>query len=323
MNRFRIWLSLGLLVFMAGCTDSESVTQPATKSISSYRQNEQLLWPGGAPDAKDIPNNEIYKDGHISNVSIPTLTAFYPPAEIATDAAVIICPGGGYRILSIEKEGSDIAKWLNSFGVTAFVLKYRLTTPNGTGYHYPAQFNDLKRAIRTLRNSAKDFKIDPQKIGVIGFSAGGHLSSTVGTHFESGDKNASDVIERVSCRPDFMILIYPHISLTDAGTSQSYVTNLLGKEYKPELPDYLSNEKQVTKQTPPTFLVHASDDQIVPPEPTVDFYLAMRKAGVKGQLHIFEKAGHGFGLAKEKGPAENWPALCEQWIKGMDILKDP
>lgn len=283
-------------------------------NIFSFKQTEQMLWPKGAPDAKDIPDTEYYENGRILKVHISTLTTFYPPVEVANDSAVIICPGGGYRSLSIDKEGYEIARWLNSLGVTAFVLKYRLTRPDGTGYQYPAQLNDLKRAIRIVRSNAKALNIDPEKIGAIGFSAGGHLVSTLGTHFDKGRKDAIDFVEQVSSRPDFMMLIYPHISLTDTGTHPSYVSNLLGDDYEPKLAEFLSNEKQVTGQTPQAFLVHARDDNIVPFEHSVDFYMAMQRAGVGGQLHIFEKGGHGFGLGKATGPVKSWPDLCKDWI---------
>jgi acetyl esterase/lipase len=246
------------------------------------------------------------------------LTAFYPRAEIASDRAVIICPGGGYRLLSIDKEGYHIARWLNSLGITAYVLKYRLTRPDGTGYHYPAQLNDLKKAIQTVRHHAGDYHINPRKIGVMGFSAGGHLASTLGTHFDSGQDDAFGPVAGVSCRPDFMILVYPHISLTDPGTGQSYRSNLLGADYDPELPLLLSNEKQVTDQTPPTFLVHAHDDKTVPSTPSVDFYLALREAGVSAQLHVFDKGGHGFGLGERFEGAKHWPRLCQDWMAGLD-----
>lgn len=284
----------------------------------SARHKELILWPEGAPDARDVPDTEVYEKGRISNVHRPTLTAFHPPAEIANGRAVIICPGGGYRILSIDKEGYQIAQWLNAQGITAFVLKYRLTRPDGTGYHYPAQLNDLKRALQTVRIHADEYRIDPKKIGVMGFSAGGHLASTLGTHFELGEDHLADPVARASCRPDFMILVYPHISLTDPGTDESYRRNLLGADYDPAMPMRLSNEKQVTAQTPPTFIVHAHDDTVVPPLPSVEFYLALREAGVPAELHVFDTGGHGFGLAEQFEGTKNWPALCEDWMAGLD-----
>ncbi|NQV31382.1 MAG: alpha/beta hydrolase fold domain-containing protein [Phycisphaeraceae bacterium] len=287
--------------------------------LCSARHTEQILWPAGAPDARDVPDTEVYEKGQISNVHRPTLTAFYPHTDIANGRAVIICPGGGYRVLSIEKEGYQIARWLNEQGITAFVLKYRLTRPDGTGYHYPAQLNDLKKAIQTVRHHASDYHADPKKIGVMGFSAGGHLASTLGTHFDSGEDEATDPVSRVRNRPDFMILVYPHISLTDPGTSQSYVSNLLGAHYEAELPEFLSNEKQVTDQTPRTFLVHAHDDRTVPSIPSVEFYLALRRAGVSAELHVFDTGGHGFGLGERFEGVKHWPSLCQDWLAGLDL----
>ena len=286
--------------------------------LGSARHTERILWPQGAPDAREVANTEVYRDGRITNVHCPTLTAFYPLPDVAGDRAVIICPGGGYRSLSIEKEGYRIAQWLNTQGITAYVLKYRLTRPDGTGYHYPAQLNDLKKAIRVVRSHASDCHIDPQKIGVLGFSAGGHLASTIGTHFDLGHEDAACLEMRTSCRPDFMILVYPHISLTDPGTGESYRSNLLGQDYDPSLPEFLSNEKQVTRHTPPTFLVHANDDKTVPPDPSVDFYLALRRSDVSAELHVFDQGGHGFGLGERLGSGKNWPRLCEDWMAGLN-----
>lgn len=286
--------------------------------LCSARHAELILWPEGAPDAREVPDTEVYDKGRISDVHRPTLTAFYPRAEIANHRAVIICPGGGYRFLSIDKEGYHIARWLNSQGITAFVLKYRLTRSDGTGYHYPAQLNDLKKAIRTVRHHADECHIDPQQIGVMGFSAGGHLASTLGTHFDSGEENATDPVARVSCRPDFMVLVYAHISLTDPGTGESYRSNLLGEEYDPALPAFLSNEKQVSDQTPRTFLVHAHDDKTVPSIPSVQFYLALREAGVPAELHVFDRGGHGFGLGEQFEGVKHWPELCQDWMAGLD-----
>jgi len=293
------------------------VSTDKSHGLDSFRHKEQMLWPDGAPDAKDLPDTETLTNGHIANVHISTITPFCPPKALANGRAVIICPGGGYRVLAIDKEGTRIAKWLNSLGIAAFVLKYRLTGPDGLGYHYPAQLNDLKKAIQIVRSRAQEYHIDPHKVGVMGFSAGGHLASTLGTHFDEGNRRAADPVARINTRPDFMILVYPHISLIDPGTSQSYVTNLLGLRYDPRLPTFLSNETRVSSRTPPTFLVHAQDDKTVPCLHSIDFYTAMLKAGVPGQLHLFEEGAHGFGLGETMDSVKHWPDLCAQWLAGL------
>jgi acetyl esterase/lipase len=326
----RLFLAIIVFIGCMGCSESPNTVELSrfqeirpvdteeNPGLDSFQHKELLLWPNGAPDAKDLPDTETLTNGHIANVHISTITPFCPPKTLTNGRTVIICPGGGYRVLAIDKEGYAIAKWLNSLGITAFVLKYRLTGPEGLGYHYPAQLNDLKKAIQIVRSRAQEYHIDPHKVGVMGFSAGGHLASTLGTHFDEGNRRATDPVARINTRPDFMILVYPHISLIDPGTSQSYVTNLLGLRYDPRLPTFLSNETRVNSHTPPTFLVHAQDDTTVPCLHSIDFYTAMVKAGVPGQLHLFEKGGHGFGLAETMASVKHWPDLCAQWLAGLD-----
>jgi len=257
-----------------------------------------LLWPDGAPGA-------VGKEP----VDIPTLTPYLPLKEKATGAAVIVCPGGGYDHLA-NHEGAPVAEWLNSIGISAFVLKYRL----GSRYHHPAPLQDAARAIRMIRARAADWKIDPERIGIIGFSAGGHLASTIATHFDTGKQNARDPIERVSSRPDLEILIYPVITMrekTHAGSKK----NLLGDNPLPELIALLSNDEQVTKETPPAFLVHAMTDPGVPVENTLLFAAALRKAGVPYELHLFERGPHGFGLGGNDPILSSWPARCADWLR--------
>ncbi|MBV9923391.1 MAG: alpha/beta hydrolase [Acidobacteria bacterium] len=275
-------------------------------SFSRARAAEPFpLWPQGAPGALGKTPEDV-----------PTLTPYLAPKEKATGAAIVICPGGGYGHLSLEHEGSAVAAWLNSVGVTAFVLKYRL----GPRYHHPSMLQDAARAVRTVRARAAEWGLDRERVGILGFSAGGHLASTAGTHFDVGRADATDPIERVSSRPNLMILIYPVITmreLTHAGSKK----NLLGENPTPELVALLSNEEQVTKETPPTFLVHTMTDAAVPVENTLMFVAALRKAGVPFELHLYERGPHGFGLgtARDNKPADpilsTWPAHAADWLR--------
>jgi acetyl esterase/lipase len=269
------------------------------------KPQEILLWPQGAPGA--VGNEDKDK---------PTLTVFLPQAHKANGAAVVICPGGGYGFLAVDHEGKQIAEWLNSIGVAGFMLKYRLAPR----YHHPSPLEDAKKAMRIVRAGAKEWKVDPKRIGIWGFSAGGHLASTVGTHFDNGKPDAEDPVERVSCRPDFMILAYPVISMEPGTTHSGSRVNLIGKNPDPKLVENLSNEKQVTEQTPPTFLFHTTTDSAVLPENSVQFYLALRKAKVPAELHIFEKGPHGVGLAPKDPVLSTWKDRLEAWMRGRKIV---
>jgi acetyl esterase/lipase len=272
------------------------------------------LWPHGAPGAQ---GTDPVRD-------VPTLTIWLPRPETATGAAVVVCPGGGYAMLADNHEGKQIAEWLNSLGVAAFVLKYRL----GPRYHHPAMLQDAMRAIRTVRARASEWGVDPARIAIMGFSAGGHLASTAGTHFHPGRADADDPIERVSSRPDRMILVYPVIALATPYGHGGSLRNLLGESPAAELVESVSNERQVTKDTPPAFLAHTNADRPVPAENSILFALALRKAGVPVELHLFERGPHGLGLgdgiAQLKVPAEPsfraWPKLCETWLKNQGFL---
>ncbi len=243
-----------------------------------------------------------------------------PPVSsaVAVPTAVIILPGGGYGGLAMDHEGSQIADWYNNMGVTAFILKYRM---HGTGHMHPVPMMDGQRAIRTVRARAKEWNIDPTRIGVMGFSAGGHLASTLGTHFDAGDTKNDDPIERVGCRPDFLILCYPVISTTADYAHKGSVRNLLGPNPAPKLLENLSNDKQVTPETPPTFIFQTSEDTGVPAENCIAFYLALHKAGAPAEMHIFESGPHGVGLAKDRGATSKWPELCQAWLKAHGWLK--
>jgi acetyl esterase/lipase len=266
--------------------------------VNAASETVIVLWPGGAPGAA---GNEP--------VDIPTLTPYFPPKDKMTGAAIIICPGGGYAHLA-DHEGRPVAEWLNTLGVTAFVLKYRL----GPRYHHPAPMQDAARAIRIVRARAAEWGLDPQRIGILGFSAGGHLASTAGTHFDSGKTEAQDVIERVSSKPNLMILIYPVITMRDM-THAGSKKNLLGDQPSPELVALLSNEEQVTKETPPTFLVHTMNDSAVPVENSLLFVSALRKAGVPFEFHLYERGPHGFGLGGKDPILATWPDRCADWLR--------
>jgi acetyl esterase/lipase len=263
-----------------------------------------LLWSGGAPGA--LGTEDIDK---------PSLAPYLVPAGRGTGTAVIVCPGGGYSGLSMDKEGDQIARWLNSLGVTAFVLKYRL----GPKYHHPVELGDAQRAIRTVRFKAPEYRLLPDHIGIMGFSAGGHLASTAGTHFDGGEARASDPIDRVSSRPDFLVLCYPVVSFTSF-VHQGSKRNLLGDNPDAKLVESLSNETQVTAQTPPTFLFHTNADTGVPAENSIMFFMALRKAGVPAEIHIYEKGPHGVGLAQTDEALSSWPARLADWLRGRGLL---
>jgi acetyl esterase/lipase len=266
------------------------------------------LWDQGAPGAKGTSNDDK-----------PTLT-FYPVRPASEGAgpggAVIIAPGGGYERLATDHEGRQVASWLNAQGITAFVLRYRL----GPTYHHPIQLEDGQRAVRMVRARALEFGIRPDKVGMMGFSAGGHLASMVATRFDGGDASAQDPIERVSSRPDFVVLAYPVISMTGPYTHQGAVINLLGEHPDPRLARQLSSEFQVTKDTPPTFLFTTGTDTSVPAENSIVYYLALRKAGVPAELHIFERGAHGIGLALGDPALGEWSTLLRNWLRGRGVI---
>lgn len=251
----------------------------------------ELLWPEGAPGA--VGGEDADK---------PAL-AIYPAVQ-PNGAAVLICPGGGYMNLAMNHEGRQVAEWFNSFGVTAFVLKYRLAPR----YRHPAMIEDARRAMRIIRSRAKEFGIDPARVGVMGFSAGGHLASTLSNHFREGE------------RPDFAILCYPVISFTTRYTHSGSMRALLGDPPEAALVWELSNELRVTSQTPPTFLFHTNADTGVPPENSVLYYLALRRAGVPAEMHIYQEGRHGVGLAPKDPVLSTWPARLKDWLAVRGII---
>jgi acetyl esterase/lipase len=270
------------------------------------------LYPGKAPLA--VGDTDTDK---------PTLTVYQP--EKPNGAAVVVCPGGGYGFLADDHEGKQVAEFLNKIGVTAFVLKYRIVTRERPGPLMEAPLLDAQRAIRTVRAKAKEYGIDPNRVGIWGFSAGGHLASTATTHFDSGKKDGDD-IDKVSCRPDFSILAYPVITMEAGVTHGGSRRNLLGDKPDAKLIELYSNEKQVTKNTPPVFIFQTSADTAVPAENAVRFYLACKKAGVPVEMHIYEKGRHGVGLGRdpkwtggEKSVA-TWPDRLTDWLKARKLL---
>lgn len=274
------------------------------------------------PNSKPLASREkteVGKDGilRISKVSEPTLMAFFPPRDKANGTAVVICPGGGYGILAASHEGTDVAKVFNEWGVTAFVLKYRLPDDSIMEQKEIGPLQDAQRAIQMVRMDAPKWGIDKNKIGIMGFSAGGHLASTAGTHFS---KAVIENVNNTSLRPDFMILLYPVISFTDSLAHMGSRTNLIGKNPAAEKINYYSNELQVTKQTPPTFLVHAKDDGGVKVQNSIAFYDALQKNGVPAEIHLFEKGGHGFGM-NNKTTDEKWMDWLREWMKKTKFIQ--
>ncbi len=265
------------------------------------------LWPDGAPGALGTADHDR-----------PTLTAYLPTPEKATGAAIVICPGGGYGGLA-PHEGAGYAEWLAEHGIAGIVLKYRL---GSNGYRHPAMLNDAARAVRLTREKAAEWKIDPKRVGIMGSSAGGHLASTLVTHFDAGNPNATDPVERHSSRPDLGILCYPVITMTE-NTHGGSRKNLLGENPAPELIELLSNEKQVTAQTPPCFIWHTWEDKAVKVENALEFASALRKAGVQFDLHVYQKGGHGMGLGggRKGGPRHPWTNDCLYWLKEQGFLK--
>jgi acetyl esterase/lipase len=266
------------------------------------------LWPEGAPDALGKEDKDI-----------PTLTPVWPDPSKATGAAIVICPGGGYGGLA-PHEGNHYARFLAEHGIAGFVLKYRLAPG---GYHHPSMLMDAARAVRTVRAKAAEWKIDPKRIGIMGSSAGGHLASTLLTHFDSGNPAAGDVIDRQSSRPDLGILCYAVITMGEF-THKGSKANLLGKEPSQDLVRSLSNELQVTKETPPCFIWHTLEDTAVPVENSIHFAEALRKAGVPFDLHIYQKGPHGIGLGSSNyDPAKwhPWTHDCIFWLKVQGFAK--
>ena len=293
---------------------------------NSYAQNKPMEMdlypenkvPGNVPgpdEEKSESNGGILR---VSKIKTPTLTAYLPPADKANGTAVVICPGGGYSIVAIDHEGFKVAEKFNEMGVAAFVLKYRIPDTKNQTDPSIAPLQDAQQAILTVRTNAKKWNVDPERIGIMGFSAGGHLASTAGTHFE---RSLIDNPDHISVRPDFMILIYPVISADIAITHSGSFKNLLGPNASAEQLNLYSNEKQVTAKTPPTFLVHASDDGGVSPNNSIVFYQALLKNKIRAELHIYQNGGHGFGMHNTTTKDE-WMERCKNWLDKNGWLKN-
>lgn len=267
------------------------------------------LWDGGAPGALGVADGDV-----------PTLTVFQPAYQEGNGTAVVIAPGGGYLGLAMNHEGRQVADWFAERKVTPFVLKYRL----GQKYLYPVPLLDARRAVRLVRSLQKQYRLAPDRIGMVGFSAGGHLTAMVGTSFDGGAPAAADPVERFSSRPDFLVLGYPWINAmgqAKPGTIDSYPTIMkIPKEQQAALEELYSPTRLVTARTPPAFIFSTTDDDVVPVEASIEFYSALKRAGVPAELHVFRHGAHGVGLGKGDATLEQWPVLLSQWLRDQGLL---
>jgi acetyl esterase/lipase len=289
----------------------------------SIAQNREVidLWPEGVPESNGITQPETNDDGRTANVSVPSMTVYQANPSKNTCVAILICPGGGYARLAMTHEGTQFGEWLSENGITAFVLKYRM--PNK---HPDIPLKDAQQAMRIIRSRAGQWGINPSKIGVSGFSAGGHLASTLGTHFDSGKpapQTEAPSLSSFSCRPDFLILFYPVISMQEDVTHAGSRENLLGDGYKRDLVNNYSNERQVTKDTPPTLIFLSDDDKAVIPQNSFSFYAALKANNVPASLHIFPEGGHGWGFRNTFRYHEVWKGLYMDWLKHIKMLETP
>lgn len=303
MNRFSLLVALLVIPFFVAPLAAQ--VKPGAKS-SAASGDPFALWPAEDAAMTGVPA-ELQ----------PTLTPYLPDPANATGAAFIVCPGGGYAGLA-PHEGEPVALWLRANGIASFVLKYR----HSPKFAHPVPLGDAQRAIRTIRAHATEWKIDPTRIGILGFSAGGHLTASAGTHYDAGNANSGDPIERVSCRPDALVLVYPVITMgekTHAGSKK----NLLGENPDPKLVELMSNEKQVTNDTPPTFLIHGVNDTAVDSDNSTMFADALKRTGVPFEYHLFEDGPHGFGLGEKFQHLKGWPAMCANWLRAHKFASDP
>lgn len=281
------------------------------------------VWPDGAPGAKIDPGyreETTMSQGkpRVVRVTDPALLVFLAPAEKANGAAVVICPGGGYGVLAIDHEGYDIAAWLNEMGVAGVILKYRLPSDLIMENKSVGPLQDAQEAIRIVRRRADEWRLNPHRIGIMGFSAGGHLAATASTRFADQVYSPKDA---TSARPDFSILMYPVASMQAPNVHMGSRNNLLGPNPSQELIESFSNELRVTPETPPAFLVHSADDRSVPIGNSIAYFEALQKNQVAGELHVYQKGGHGYGLAKGRGTESGWPEACRAWLKQMGFLE--
>lgn len=283
-----------------------SAQQPALPPLPIHDGQVIPLWSSAPPGALGADEADI-----------PAITVFLPRNVPPDTPAVIVCPGGSYVRLAANHEGRQVASFLNSLGMAAFVLRYRL----GPRYNHPVELGDAQRTIRLVRSHAQEWRLDPARIGIMGFSAGGHLAMSASTQFDAGDWRATDTIDRAGSRPDFAILGYPVISMVAPWTHQGSKTNLLGKNPDPELAKRLSGENAVTAETPPTFIFQTNADTTVPAENSAHYYLALRKAAVPAEMHVFEKGPHGVGLANDDPALSMWSTLLANWLRVRGILR--
>ncbi len=288
--------------------------------LHSFAQNDVIkLW-DKIPNSQETAEKEIIEVTNTTRISLvkePTLEIYLPSNRNNTGKAVIICPGGGYRVLAYDWEGTDIAKWFNSKGIAAFVLKYRLPLSKSLITPHNAPLQDAQRALRWVRFHANDYNIKTDKIGVIGFSAGGHLASTLGTQFNTPNTFKESSIDTLSARPDFMALIYPVVTMRDDYTHKGSQLNLLGKNPSEILRKQYSNELQVSLNTPPTFIVHSEDDEAVPVENSLKLYKALKDKAVKTEMHLYSYGGHGYSLALGKGHLQTWTDRLYDWLERL------
>lgn len=281
------------------------------------------VWPDGPPGAKSDSSyqEETVTDRgpRVRQVTDPELIVSLAAPEKATGAAVVICPGGSYMRLAIDHEGNDVARWLNEMGVAGVVLKYRLPSDRIMVDKSIGPLQDVQEAIRIVRRHAQEWRLDPSRIGVMGFSAGGHLASTASTHYA---ENVYAPLDATIARPDFSILIYPVISMQEGTTHGGSRANLLGPDPDQAQVDRFSNELRVTPDTPPTFLVHSTDDRTVPVANSLLYYQALVRNGVPAEMHIYQVGGHGYGLAPDRATTESsWPRACEGWLSARGLLE--
>jgi len=289
------------------------------KQVSAQDDTHQIikLWPEGVPGVKSNSDPEVHdKNGGISNVAVPTLTVYKANTDQANGTAVIVCPGGGYSHLAFVKEGIVPAKWFVSHGVTAFVLKYRLKE-----YGHPAPLQDVLRAIRLVRSRVKEFNIKEDRIGVLGFSAGGHLAASSGTLFDSPEGKTGASLDSISARPNFLMLLYPVITLRNPYAHKGSGISLLGLNPTDEMVHHLSLDEQVSSSTPPTFIVQTEEDKTVPVENSILFYQALRKSGIKSELHLYANGPHGFAMNPNLGTTSEWPDRLVSWMDSYGWLK--
>jgi acetyl esterase/lipase len=285
-------------------------------SGQSFKMN---LYPEGEiPNYRDVgelEERDTTDAVRIGKVQVPDISVFLPTKKSRTGEAVVICPGGGYRKLAYDWEGEDIAKFWNAKGVTAIVLKYRLPASEAQVEKHKSPLMDAQRAMRLVRYHAGEWGIDPGKVGIMGFSAGGHLASSLSVHFDSGNISAADPVERMSCRPDFSVLVYPVITFTGELQHSGSRRNLVGED--PELMEYYSSHLYITGDTPPAILIHSSDDRSVPVENSILYYQALVRQGVPAEMHIYPYGGHGYSLAVGKGHLAGWPERVHEWLKSL------